>query len=929
MLGWVWVLLPVWESWTAPQGRWGAYAFPLISPEGRVYVIDGRRVWRLNTQGWEERLRLPEEVRAGLALGGDTLLLGGMNRVYWAAGESLSSVAFSGTGWIYRMWYGATGIALRGVQASLWAERQGERWTFSETPGEWMGVSGRGLLWRAGDSLWLWPANTPLPVPSGRWIEGFSHTHLLWLINDKGEVWAFPQGRRVRMGARAWVGPYLLTETSVIEWPSQKPVWQGSEPVYAAAWEASLSLLCVLTPSECVALYVQAPIHWVRRWPVPVTQGRIEAGQWVFWQGETAIFPEGTRRYAATLLEATRYKGQWLWATPVGILDEAGRPFLAPGRYVGAIAARGTTLAWATGMEVVIQQDQKSLRYRFPQPIRKLGWQGANLWAWRAESFYTWDGRQWKSYKLPFLPEEVVSEGEGVFFRVGRSWLRWEKGRVRDTLSALPGRDKLPPLSLAWGRVLGTYTQAGEVRIFTSLGELVYKPGAGKLPPLHLSARLMGPALRSLSASRFELPTERPYVELSWTAVVPFLPSQATVWVQIGEEAPRRLTQPSLVLALSRPGRVPLRVLLRHPWYPAGVSVSWEVEVRPPWYESWPARLAFLVGALALVMGIWAVREWNHRRLARRLQAERQALLRQVESQQVQLLQSERMANLGLMAAHIAHEINTPLGVIQSALSEMEEKLRRLRPEMPLPLEARPGPEQLRALRQAWQAAHPELPPPQIQRLALLGYTPEQWPAIAHYLTDEATFSVWEQWLLFGQALGRAKEAAEKLYGRVQAIRMYVRGMEAAPTEKVLLQENLQKAIAFYKPLLRRVQVHFEAPPDPLWINAHPARLDQVWANLIQNAIQAMPDGGELFIKVRVAGEKVEILFQDTGKGVPPSLREAIFEPLFTTKAPGEGTGLGLPLCRQIVEGYGGQIRLLHSEPGYTLFAVELPLASE
>jgi signal transduction histidine kinase len=326
------------------------------------------------------------------------------------------------------------------------------------------------------------------------------------------------------------------------------------------------------------------------------------------------------------------------------------------------------------------------------------------------------------------------------------------------------------------------------------------------------------------------------------------------------------------------------------------------------------------------ITAIAFLREWSLRRTQQRLAQEKEALLRQTQQQQAQLLQAERMANLGLLAAHIAHEINTPLGVIHTALKEAQEGVSA--PEAPLPAETRPTPARFRELRQAWQTAYPALSPLLIQQAALLGYTPDQYPALERWLNNPEHWEKLQKSLSFHQALQRAQEAAERLQARLQAIRTYVRRIAEQPLTQVSLKESLQHTLDFYRPLMRKVEATLEAPAQPLYVEASPARLEQVWANLIQNALQAMPEGGILHIRLQAVGDKAQVLIQDSGKGVPPHLREKIFEPLVTTKAPGEGTGLGLPLCREIVESYGGQLRLLHSEPGYTLFGVELPLAS-
>jgi signal transduction histidine kinase len=103
--------------------------------------------------------------------------------------------------------------------------------------------------------------------------------------------------------------------------------------------------------------------------------------------------------------------------------------------------------------------------------------------------------------------------------------------------------------------------------------------------------------------------------------------------------------------------------------------------------------------------------------------------------------------------------------------------------------------------------------------------------------------------------------------------------------------------------------------------------LFQVFCNLIKNAIDAMPDGGTLTIVTQVVNHEAVIRFEDTGIGLPPEI-DKVFEPFFTTKPPGKGTGLGLPICRDIVEKYNGTIIPERRAQGGTAFTIHLPLES-
>jgi signal transduction histidine kinase len=110
-------------------------------------------------------------------------------------------------------------------------------------------------------------------------------------------------------------------------------------------------------------------------------------------------------------------------------------------------------------------------------------------------------------------------------------------------------------------------------------------------------------------------------------------------------------------------------------------------------------------------------------------------------------------------------------------------------------------------------------------------------------------------------------------------------------------------------------------------IPAHPAELNQVWTNLIDNAIQAMADGGTLTVRTAKEDEHVLVEICDTGPGIPAELRQKIFEPFFTTKPVGQGTGLGLDISYRVVtQRHHGDLGVV-SAPGDTRFQVRLPIA--
>ena len=141
------------------------------------------------------------------------------------------------------------------------------------------------------------------------------------------------------------------------------------------------------------------------------------------------------------------------------------------------------------------------------------------------------------------------------------------------------------------------------------------------------------------------------------------------------------------------------------------------------------------------------------------------------------------------------------------------------------------------------------------------------------------------------------------------------------------LKDGLETVLTIYQNQIKHgtelIRQYEALPP----VRCLPDELNQVWTNLVHNALQAMDHKGTLSIGLRREGDWAHVSVGDSGCGIPEEIRERIFDPFFTTKPAGEGTGLGLDIVRKIIEKHGGRIAV-DSEPGRgSVFTVSLPIA--
>ncbi|RQS40567.1 histidine kinase [Burkholderia sp. Bp8990] len=271
---------------------------------------------------------------------------------------------------------------------------------------------------------------------------------------------------------------------------------------------------------------------------------------------------------------------------------------------------------------------------------------------------------------------------------------------------------------------------------------------------------------------------------------------------------------------------------------------------------------------------------------------EQRRLLRALEETHVQLLQSEKLASIGQLAAGVAHEINNPIGFISANLNTLRTWVRSL-----LDVIA------------AHEAALPQLEPAARDALTAL-----RGAADLDYVRDEIVTLIDE-----------SIDGAVRVRRIVQDLRDFSRpgsGEWSVADIHAGLESTLN---VVHNELKYKADIVREYGDLPL-VECLPSQLNQVFMNLLVNAAHAMPTRGVITIRTSSDGEQVSIAISDTGTGMTPDIVRRIFDPFFTTKPVGQGTGLGLSVSHGIVERHRGTIDVT-SEPGSgTTFRVRLPI---
>jgi signal transduction histidine kinase len=210
-----------------------------------------------------------------------------------------------------------------------------------------------------------------------------------------------------------------------------------------------------------------------------------------------------------------------------------------------------------------------------------------------------------------------------------------------------------------------------------------------------------------------------------------------------------------------------------------------------------------------------------------------------------------------------------------------------------------------------------------------MDFDQDELEALADFFTAPQ-FEIVIDWMSFKFAIyslvGEIGIGTGRIVELVKALKTYTY-MDQAPVQSVDVREGLDNTlIILHNKLKRGVTVVREYAEDLPVIQAFASELNQVWTNIIDNAIDAMDGKGHLVIRARQEDSWVVVEVEDDGPGIPAEIQSKIFDPFFTTKGPGEGTGLGLNISRSlIVQKHQGEL-VVDSEPGRTCFTVRIPM---
>ena len=326
--------------------------------------------------------------------------------------------------------------------------------------------------------------------------------------------------------------------------------------------------------------------------------------------------------------------------------------------------------------------------------------------------------------------------------------------------------------------------------------------------------------------------------------------------------------------------------------------------------------------------------------------------LNELNTTQEELIQSEKMAALGRLVANFAHEANTPLGVLKASINNCLGAINEsfeLLPELFKVLSE----EQVKQFSQLLKASVDSKEKLSIKekRKLVKRITAEleaHFIGEANFIADRLVdmgihkdidrfihlFGDNNRLLIINSAYNLSFQqrnymtmnlAIDRMSKTVFTLKAYSRGERQEPMINVDITEGMRTVLSLYQSYFNR-GIHLETnfqPVPKIW--CFPNEMVQVWTNLIHNAIQSMANEGKLTISIFPENEHIMVHIKDNGPGIPENLKHKIFQPFFTTKRMGEGSGLGLDIIQRIVKRHNGKIDF-QSKPEETTFIVILPI---
>ena len=329
--------------------------------------------------------------------------------------------------------------------------------------------------------------------------------------------------------------------------------------------------------------------------------------------------------------------------------------------------------------------------------------------------------------------------------------------------------------------------------------------------------------------------------------------------------------------------------------------------------------------------------------------------------QELMLRQSEKLATLGRLSAGIAHELNNPSAAVQSGAFRLQNSIPQLNITQ-YQLGATAFTDEELGIASSFIDQHIKKPPSDqsldslekseleddmeclLKRFGIVNaweIAPglvsmevghEELEGIHKKLGDEKVEVVvmaLHNLHVTNDLLDEIIQGSSRISEIVKALKAYTY-MDQSPKQFIQLNEGLNNTLVMLRSKLKHgITVHKDFKEDLPEVFAYGSELNQVWTNLIDNAVDAMEGKGNIFLKTWNDNEKVFVEVKDTGGGIPEEVKRHIFDPFFTTKEQGKGTGLGLHISHNIIVNKHRGAIFVDSKPSGTTFRIELPLDPE